>query len=668
MIQTEAKEGYPRLANYFLKGEISDKEAEELAKWDVLVLGMEAPFLNPGLIRILKKKNPKIKILAYVSSEEIPLKAKDLSKENPWFKLYKQVEDKNWWLRDDKARALSIWLGTRLINVASDWNTYLPEFMHQEVMASGLWDGIFYDVIFDRISWVNNGEIDINNDGIKDPAYLIDSEWQKGMIKLLSYSRLLEGPGKIIVGNGATNYYDRFLNGRMFENFSAKDWAEKMKDYQNFRNGYQPFLAIINSNTENKGGWDNFSKLRFGLGSALMGDGYYSFDHGDQDHSQLWWYDEYGVGLGRPKTEGFNIFEKNNKEIRESVWRRDFENGLVLVNATSEEKTVDLEGEYEKIKGVQDIKINSGAIVTKVSLAGKDGLVLLRPIDKIIGSVFTNGSFARVFNEQGRNTRNGFFAYEKNFPGGKDIVIKDLDGDEEKEMVVAGKNLVEIYGLSSGIPKLKTSFHLHGSNYDKNINIAVGDLEGDKKMEIVTGTGQSGEPQVRIFNYQGKLLNPGFLAYDKNFRGGVNITVGDLDGDGKAEIITGAGFSGGPHVRIFNFQGKLINPGFFAYSKNFRGGVNVGVGDIDGDGRLEIIAGAGYGGGPHIRIFNSQGKLIHPGFFAFNPQSRNGVKVVINDLDDDGRAEIIGMSTGVFTTALSSPPPLILRKNVGVGW
>jgi hypothetical protein len=446
----------------------------------------------------------------------------------------------------------------------------------------------------------------------------------------------------------------------MFENFPFRSWQEEIGDYQNLKNGYQPSLKIINSNTNNKGDWNNFPKFRFGLASALMGDGYYSFDYGDQSHQQLWWYDEYEIGLGKAKSEAYDIFEKNNKEFKESVWRRDFEHGLALVNSTSEEKTVDLEGEYEKIKGTQDTKINNGAIVSKVKLAGKDGLILLRPIEKMIGSVFTNGSFARVFNGRGRNIRNGFFAYEKDFQGGKDIIIKDLDGDGRREIVVTSRNKIEIHNK---LNKKIISFHPYASNYDKDINIAVGDLNGDGKMEIVTGPSQGGGPHVRIFEISNNQRDPSasglgmtlkgqFFAYDRNFRGGVNVAVGDLDGDGKAEIITGAGFSGGPHVRIFNGRGQLINPGFFAYDRNFRGGVNVAVGDLDGDGKAEIITGAGFSGGPQIRIFNNQGRLIHPGFFAFNPQNRNGVKVAVNDLDNNGKAEIIGMTTSVFTTAL----------------
>jgi hypothetical protein len=87
---------------------------------------------------------------------------------------------------------------------------------------------------------------------------------------------------------------------------------------------------------------------------------------------------------------------------------------------------------------------------------------------------------------------------------------------------------------------------------------------------------------VRVFDPYGNIkFTPGFFAYDRNFRGGVNVAVADLDLDGREEIITGAGPGGGPHVRIFNrYGGPVINAGFFPFAIAYRSGVQVGGGII----------------------------------------------------------------------------------------
>ena len=107
------------------------------------------------------------------------------------------------------------------------------------------------------------------------------------------------------------------------------------------------------------------------------------------------------------------------------------------------------------------------------------------------------------------------------------------------------------------------------------MHLAAGYLNNDGSAEIIVSNGKNLEPRVKIFSNDGTLKNS-FLAYDKNFRGGVYVALGDIDGDGEKEIVTGAGAGGGPQVRIFNSLGAA-KLSFFAYDKNFRGGVKVAV-------------------------------------------------------------------------------------------
>src|SRR5205814_1368111 len=154
------------------------------------------------------------------------------------------------------------------------------------------------------------------------------------------------------------------------------------------------------------------------------------------------------------------------------------------------------------------------------------------------------------------------------------------------------------------------------------------------------GVGSGTTPQVKVYNPDG-TLRFSFLAYDSAFTGGVTVATGDVTGDGKAEVITGAGFGGGPHIRVFDLERNVVVYDFFAYDNAFRGGAYVAAGDLDGDGRAEIITGAGEGGGPHVKIFSGANGSVLQSFFAYDPNFRGGVRVGVGDLDHPNELDVI---------------------------
>jgi len=155
----------------------------------------------------------------------------------------------------------------------------------------------------------------------------------------------------------------------------------------------------------------------------------------------------------------------------------------------------------------------------------------------------------------------------------------------------------------------------------------------------VTGAGATGGPHVRVFDSSGFSVS-GFFAYNEKFLGGVNVAAGDVDGDGKDEIITGAGATGGPHVRVFDQNGNLKFH-FFAFNKSFLGGVNVAAGDVDGDGKDEIIVSVASGASSYVRVFSSEFLLLRYQFLTYSKDFYNGVKIAAADFDGNQQVEIV---------------------------
>lgn len=638
-----AQDKNPKSVNYFLHWSITEGEARDLAKWDFLILDMEVQENSPRELKLIRQLNPKVKIIAYISSQNL-LSSDFNANESVLRKKIALSVDNSWWLRDDSGGKLSDWPNASVLNITDycgkningqRFNEYLPEFMVSNVMSTGYWDGIFYDSVWNGLSWFNSGNVSLSNNGHRNSSVELDSAWKNGVIKILKRTRQLL-PNAIIVANGSFTWdYQNYLNGWMLEDFptpweNGGSWTGVMQSYLKLSDSSRNYNIINGSGTAPT----NYQRFRYGLTSTLLGNGYYSFDFGSTNHAQFWWYDEFNNDLGDKESIAYNMLDKTNVTIKPGLWRRDYTNGIAIVNSTDKLQRYSFaKEEFDKIRGTQDTAINNGQKINWISLAPQDGIILLKTPNTIRNSWFVNGNFFRVFNSSGSQVRNGFFAYVNSYQGSQPLLFHDFSGKGDQQIISVLKGTLNL--TSSG--KKILSFKPYG-NFSGSFSIASGDVDGDKKEEIITGAGIGGGPQVLIFDINGKIKS-NFMAYDKNFRGGVNIASGDIDNDGKAEIITGAGLGGGPHVRVFDNKGK-IKANFMAYDSNFHGGVNVAVGDIDGDGQNEIVTGAGQGGGPQVRVFNGLGQVKYS-FMAYDKNYHQGIFVAASDINSDGKDEIL---------------------------
>jgi hypothetical protein len=190
-------------------------------------------------------------------------------------------------------------------------------------------------------------------------------------------------------------------------------------------------------------------------------------------------------------------------------------------------------------------------------------------------------------------------------------------------------------------------------------NIAFGDVDGDGQPELITAPGSdpAAPARIKVFKIDtsggvGQWRIASQIAdlivhfgekkegHDKKGKDkseddphdgfGAHIAAGDVDGDGKAEIIVGAGpdpRKSGQVIILYNQNGAYRAETFDAFEEG-RMGVYVSSADVDGDGVAEIIAGAGPDprNKPVVKIFRRDGTMVDE-FQAYPNHMRLGVKV-----------------------------------------
>lgn len=211
-------------------------------------------------------------------------------------------------------------------------------------------------------------------------------------------------------------------------------------------------------------------------------------------------------------------------------------------------------------------------------------------------------------------------------------------------------------------------------NYDVTLvdGILTATYERDRFLILGADANSSVGPWVQVIDRKPGVEPTKFLAYESGFRGGVRVVLGDLNGDGIDEIITSPGRGRAPEVRVFSLQGEsLPQYSTLAYASGMINGIQIGVGDVNGDGRKDLVT-VPSRGASEVRVFLNGGDVPKPfagqprSFLAFPSSFIGGAVLAVHDVgatqggvyyptdgeeNSDGRAEIIvGSGAGIRAT------------------
>ena len=232
----------------------------------------------------------------------------------------------------------------------------------------------------------------------------------------------------------------------------------------------------------------------------------------------------------------------------------------------------------------------------------------------------------------------------------RSVAIGDLDGDGKADLAVAngGSNMISVF-RNTGTPgaisyAVKIDFATGANPY----SVAIGDLDGDGKADLAVAN--SGSNTISVFRNTGA---PGAISYAAKIdfatdSAPYSVAIGDLDGDGRADLAVPNHASS--KISVFRNSGT---PGAISYATkiDFATGsypFSIAIGDLDGDGRADLAV---MNGSNTLSTFRNTGT---PGAISYAAKIDfaigNSTSVAIGDLDGDGKADLVVANNNINGT------------------
>jgi Big-like domain-containing protein/VCBS repeat protein len=250
-----------------------------------------------------------------------------------------------------------------------------------------------------------------------------------------------------------------------------------------------------------------------------------------------------------------------------------------------------------------------------------------------------------------------------NYMNGVRVAVGDVTGDGIPDIVAAtnGGVRAKVRVVDGSTHAVLSNNLLGNTQYTGKVSVAVGDVNGDGTADIAVGLNVGG-PVARIYRGGDFTKLIGVRAGPPTgFIGATSVGLGDMTGDGKADLVVSAVYDGGSRVR--GYSGASLAPGLVPQSLFTRltlggpyvNGLFLAVGDVSGDGRADLVIGSVAGQKPNVKVFSGEALVennTRTKIASFKPDgalAKTGVRVAARDVNGDGQLEVLTSSGGLVS-------------------
>lgn len=240
--------------------------------------------------------------------------------------------------------------------------------------------------------------------------------------------------------------------------------------------------------------------------------------------------------------------------------------------------------------------------------------------------------------------------------GGVTIATENLNGTAPLKTVVAQSGGPEATGqirlfASDHEPLADTAVRGQGLSHPE-LSVATGDVDGDGRMEVVVGIPSYTDTVVVILNERLEIDHDtiGMFHAFPGVNAGVTVAVAQVTGDATEEIVVGTGAGVAPQLGVFSAQGRPVLPSVMPFSDTDQYGLSIATARTLPTGNFEdIVVGFANGGQTWVKVYDVTDDGSYPvrsEFLVWSREFYSGVSLTGGDVDGDGTEEILVAPAG----------------------